>query len=71
MNSITKLISDLRRKSADMDNGMFTGSVSNDFFDGRRDGYRIAADMVEAEFFGLIAKVREAEAEIIEKEIAT
>ena len=70
MNSITKLISDLRRESADMDNGMFTGSVSNDFFDGRRDGYRIAADMVEAEFFGLIARIREAEAKIVEQEAA-
>lgn len=71
MNSLTKLIADLREKSADMDNGMFNGSLPDSWFDGRRDGWRIAADMVEAEFRQLLDKIREAESKIIESEVET
>lgn len=69
MNSLTKLISDLRKRSADMDNGTFSDVISADWFDGRRDAYRLAADMVETEFRPLLEKIREAESKIIESEV--
>lgn len=69
MNSLTKLIADLRKKSADMDNGIFAGSVSAEWFDGRRDGYRLASDMIETEFSLILEKIREAESKIIESEV--
>lgn len=69
MNSLTKLIADLRKRSADMDNGMFSSVVSEKWFDGRREGYRLAADLVEDQFTALLEKIRAAESKIIESEI--
>ncbi len=69
MPSLTKLITDLREKSADMDNGMFDSVISDKWFEGRRDGYRLAADMVELEFRPLLETIREAESKIIEPKV--